>query len=238
MWNNQQEARDAGYQTLYDTARTCMWSRLGPADERQYRVGYSSSFQPNEDDYEKAKEKLGMTYEKSPGFATNIPDVQYITVPSINQFGQLSVNTYSATLWANPVIPAAQQEKETTMSANYNESRHYADKRIHEIFYSKSRELDEKYADPRPKTIKEMKSWIKEGNFRWKNLPKDENEEKSYNLNHYFTWGKEEPDMKAKQKTYEKLSKAYTEATDIISICSDEDKMLKAVQDFESFSIN
>lgn len=111
--------------------------------------------------------------------------------------------------------------------------------RVSNTFYNKDTELQKKFGlvnDAPPNTPKELIDRITSGKYV---VPEDRMNSPTYGDIRYFTW--RDPSVKADQEGYEiakkSLVKSRTAADDVIVVMSDDATRLKALQDFESATI-
>lgn len=83
-----------------------------------------------------------------------------------------------------------------------------------------------------PKTIKELKQWLKDGYYYIDDARGYKEDEECWALG-FFHWG-EKPDTDGFKDAREKLNEAYYSTVDLVKIKTDEDTRLKALQDFQS----
>lgn len=112
--------------------------------------------------------------------------------------------------------------------------------RMSNTFHAKRDELRKTYGlvdDDTPATAKELIARITAGKYV---VPEDRLNAVVYEPTRHFTW--RDPSVKKDEEGFkvaiEKLQKARTAAEDIIVVMSDETTRLKALQDFESTTIN
>lgn len=137
-----------------------------------------------------------------------------------------------------------QEEKECAMRAcidtqeTRDSSLEYINRRLREIQFEKSQHIGDQFQEVQPKTCKQAKEWLKEGNYHI-SLPAwyAEDMASGYMALEYFAWGKEAPDTKKRDALMEGLNKAYQEAKDTVAVLTDEQARLKALKDFESYSV-
>lgn len=135
------------------------------------------------------------------------------------------------------------QEKECAMRATIDtttdSSLDYINNRLSSILWDKSSEIEKKFETVKPKNAKQAKEWLKEGNYRIE-LPDYYNEDTSgaHMAVEYLAWGKTGPDLKARAAADESLYKEFQAAKDTVAILSDEQARLKALKDFEAYSVN
>lgn len=136
-----------------------------------------------------------------------------------------------------------QQEKECAMRATIDtttdSSLDYINNRLSSILWDKSSDIEKKFETVKPKNAKQAKEWLKEGNYRIE-LPDYYNEDTAgaYLAMEFLAWGKTGPDLKAKAAADESLYKEFQAAKDTVAILSDEQARLKALKDFEAYSVN
>lgn len=112
--------------------------------------------------------------------------------------------------------------------------------RMSNAFYTKKEALRKAYGlvdDDMPNTAKDLIARITAGKYV---VPEDRMNELAYSPLTFFTW--RDPSVKKDEEGFkvaaENLRKARTAAEDIIVVMSDEATRLKALQDFESTTIN
>lgn len=222
MYKNQQEARGQGGQALYDLARHCMWERL----ERPAPIdGTAHNYQPIQEDYTAAMKNFSLNSLLTVECMDTPPETWNCIKPCISD-SQKENNMYAKT------------EISTEKS-----SLNYITSRLTDIFYAKRADVATFYKVEgiHPSTPAQAKEWLKTGNYRIETPYKDEVYE-SGNKNFYFPgsfqWGKEGYDQKAYGKALTVLETAYQTAKDIVNIKTDEHERLKALQDFESYTIH
>jgi hypothetical protein len=139
---------------------------------------------------------------------------------------------------STPECPAdwdrSPKEQERPMRATIDmagdASKDYVLQRLDRLKWTKECEISKKFSAPYPKTLKEAKKWLTEGFLHFE----QDDEETDYYGG--WEWGKD--NTKERNLAYEALNKAYQDAKDTVSVLSDEQARLKALKDFESFSVN
>ena len=179
---------------------------------------------------------------------------QYGEMAFMNKAQTVPMSVVGDLSFFSPFDGHPKKKKEATMpSQNLNvhvdttaqaqdKSLRYLEERLSFLSYEKTREVDRQYSDIRPKSIKETKEWLKSGNYRF-DTPKSFDESEDFenfftNWKSYFMWGKEKPDLKAREEKHAKIEQAYQKALDLVNVVKDEDKRLQALQEFESFTVN
>ena len=120
----------------------------------------------------------------------------------------------------------------------------YILRHLHDIRYEHSRAL-ERHFQPygkAPKTLKEMKAWIKSGDYRViepKYASDDEeydedDEDRYFDWTDAFKWGKDKPDLKAYETAKKALEDRHQEVIDTVSILTDETTRLKVLRDYRT----
>lgn len=158
----------------------------------------------------------------------NTATLQYVNVPSINQFGQLEFTK----------LDAQEQGKETMCYETTNPvdaSLSYIKDRARSHYYSSEHDIENKFSYPHPKSMKEARSWLKDGNWHVEE-PTDNDEDRFFSVWDIFHWGKDPLDLKARDKAFKDLNSDFETVKDVVSIITDEDRRLKALQDFLSKS--
>lgn len=135
------------------------------------------------------------------------------------------------------------QKKECTMRATIDTTRDssldYLRDRIQVIYWMKHEEIQEQFRDAKPKTFKEAREWIKNGEYRF-DLPEGIDEAKypvSY-FHSYFKWGKKAPDYAKRDQLVTKLSDVRDDAIDTVTVVSDEKIRLETLKKFEAYKVN
>jgi hypothetical protein len=130
---------------------------------------------------------------------------------------------------------AQEQEQERPMRATIDmtgdASKDYVLDRLNRIKWTKECEISKKFSAPYPKTRKEAKQWLAEGFLHFTD---DSDENEAYYGG--WEWGKD--NTKERALAYDTLNKTYQDAKDTVAVLSDEQARLKALKDFESFSVN
>lgn len=145
--------------------------------------------------------------------------------------------------WDKDKYRKEQKEKECAMRATIDtttdSSLDYINNRLSSILWDKSSDIEKKFEPVKPKNAKQAKEWLKEGNYRIE-IPDYYNEDTSsaYVAVEYLAWGKTGPDLKAKAAADESLYKEFQAAKDTVAILSNEQARLKALKDFEAYSVN
>lgn len=119
-------------------------------------------------------------------------------------------------------------------------SRDYITQRLEQLYWVLYEKIQEKFESPRPKSLKELKDWLKTGNYRFdvpKNYDEENEDDRYFSWHDCFKFGKEKLDKKARQKLFEKLDEARQVARDIVNVKTDEDARLNALREFEAFAI-
>lgn len=142
-----------------------------------------------------------------------------------------------------PISPLSlDQQQETKMyDTQKDPTLNYLQRRLQDIRHEHQEVLNNHFQihGIRPKSAKEMREWLKSGNYRIE-LPKslDEEDENSFYWSEVFQWGKTGPDSKAWNKGYDKLSESYKSTLDTITIVTDEAARLKALEDFKGMKFH
>lgn len=123
----------------------------------------------------------------------------------------------------------------TCIDTTYDSGKDYVIRRIEELAWKKHCEVTEQYTPVYPKNAKQALEWFKEGNFR---LSQSMDEDECDGMTGMLEWGKEGPDFKARDAKYKAVKDAKTDAIDTVYILTDEAARLKALKDFESFTVN
>jgi hypothetical protein len=138
--------------------------------------------------------------------------------------------------------PIEEYDGEETMYCDQNNKdfgRIYAAQRLQSIYSQKYEDLQKahNYWGHKPKSLKELKKWLADGNYTIKDHGLKEDAEFEWSSwQDFFRWGPEF-DEKAYNAAVEKLDKAQTAAADIIGISTDEQLRLNALKDFEAFKV-
>jgi hypothetical protein len=115
----------------------------------------------------------------------------------------------------------------------------HAAKRISQIYHQKYGELQDKFHfyEAKPKSLKELREWLDNKKYTISDhgLKEEADFQDTWsNWKSHFRWGPAF-DKEGYEEALKKLDKAENAALDIVHICTeDEDKRLKAVQDFEN----
>lgn len=130
------------------------------------------------------------------------------------------------------------------VAAPQDEAKSYLLSRLHDLSFMKRKELQKHFqiGGIRPRTIKELKEWLKSGNYRVEQPKGYALEEQFYedeefgcfdNWRSFFAWGKEEPDVKAYDKAVKAMEEAEQDTKDFISVVTDEAKRLAKFEAFK-----
>src|SRR6185437_3089408 len=159
MFNSQQEARQAGQQTLYDLARQCMWERRG--DKYVFDKGLLNTIQAEEIDYAKARERM---------FHNAYPTVSVIKETFIPYQSNPTIEYYQAKIDSLDCCNTAQitvhQEKEnnmyakTTATIDTDSSLSYIQDRLYKIYKGHLSDMRKAFHmdDAGPRSVKELKA--------------------------------------------------------------------------------
>lgn len=112
-------------------------------------------------------------------------------------------------------------------------SKDYIYSRIREIQWTKRCEIDSKFKPEYPKNKTEAKKWLKDGYFHLQTGDAEDEEEDYFE----FQWGKK-VDYKERDAQWSALDKARQNTLDTVSVLTDEQARLKALKDFESFTVH
>jgi hypothetical protein len=233
MFSSQEEARRAGQQRLYDTARVCMWDRLGYSNHKHRTEAALGAkpymFEAEQDDYEEAERML-------------------------NKMNSLDCCQPTITNWIHPhslyPIPVVKEETRTDMynkasatiavTAVKDDSLDYILRRLKEIYADKQEAIRAtfNYYGFKPESIKQAKQWLKDGFYRIDAPEYIDEESLDYcSWKEFFEWGDKPVDLKAYETAESKLKAAIQVARDVVQVKTDEDVRLKALQDFEAFVV-
>lgn len=108
---------------------------------------------------------------------------------------------------------------------------------LSDLRYTKRQELEKQFGlyGLSPSSFKELKEWLKSGNYRINDEPEDfDEDEDGFYWQDAFRWGKDKPDHKAYKAAQKKLEEKYQEVLDLVSILTDEEKRLEALRNFRS----
>lgn len=122
-----------------------------------------------------------------------------------------------------------------TIDMTGDASKDYIAGRLANLCWTKEKAIYTAFESPHPKDAKEAKKWAAEGNFHIKTYDglDDEDNHGSWD----FEWGPEQ-DYTKRTEQLATLNKAMIDAKDTVSILTDETARLKALKDFESFTVN
>jgi hypothetical protein len=238
----------------YELARHVMWHRLGCYDKEARRSwAYPDKphqVEPEQEDYEKAREKMNfheakLALEKATLSHEDYCN-KYIYPPAVEQ-ENIYLDTLPVSNYNNTKEHSMNYAQAVVQSPVYTDTaKDYIVRRLYDAKYEHSRAI-EKHFQPYgkfPKTLKELKVMLKAGDYRLiehyrsssesdEDFDYDEDED-CFHWTEALKWGKEKPDNKAYQAACKALSDKYDEVLDIVSIITDEDKRLEALQNFRS----
>lgn len=120
-------------------------------------------------------------------------------------------------------------------------AKEYLRVRLNDLYYDKISKLRALSKDPKPSSLKEMKKWLKDGNYRLEDHDyKDDADfaENCLSWRDFFVWGSTAPDKEAAKKLETALDAAFQKAVDTISVVTDEQKRLSALHEFEAFTVH
>jgi hypothetical protein len=140
---------------------------------------------------------------------------------------------------STPECPAdwdrSPKEQERPMRATIDmagdASKDYVLDRLGRLQWQKELTIDDKFRTPYPKNKGEAKKWLKEGFLHFTDLGGDDE-------NEYCGWEWGPDNTKPRNEARTALHTAFQDAKDTVSVLSDEQARLKALKDFESFSVN
>jgi hypothetical protein len=227
-----------------ELARHDMWCRLidgyslmNKNQRKKAKVSYADAFGVL------LPHQVGDTIAKNFHIGQPI-EFQSLCVPSIS-FADCEKQTVSYT-------PIVQQEKEYNMAYSTNNlsikaeeidtSRAYALDSLSDVMNDRIHTLNEKFfiIRPHPKTWEEAYKWYEEGYFILDHDLGPESTKSSYSYGFFdlIQWGDKKADREGYEKAKKVLQAAYIAARDIISVKSDENERLKALQDFRNYTIH
>jgi hypothetical protein len=168
----------------------------------------------------------------------DIPMVSY-SIPSVPNSYSLDCcqptvqwSQVAPPLW-NVMCNQEKEDKESAMRATIDTtgdpSLNYLRDRLSNEFYSKRSKVFDAFRRIYPKDKSEAEKWFAEGNFHVEIESEGDAPE--------LEWGPKK-DLKKREAMLAELDKAYTDAKDTVSILTDETARLKALKDFESFTVN
>lgn len=180
-----------------------------------------------------ARKKAKLAFAESCGKSLSSDIHTYKELHNLYTTSEINLNFVSGFF-----VPQAQEQGKETMCYEtptpVDTSLSYIKDRARSHYYESESAIDKKFSYPYPKTLKEAKVWLKDGNWHLEEIKDEDGETCFYSIWDVFHWGKDPLDLKARDKAFKDLRSDLETLKDVVNIITDEDRRLKALQDFTS----